>query len=1308
MKRQLLMLILISLAATFTYAQNDTVRHVIFTEWRGDAETHAYAEITNVGDSAVDLSRFTLNGMYPWSNAVNASSQAHMHTRLEGILQPGESFVIVNVSDRLTDFEEWNQRPHTKQGLIEAAEQKGLIINRLENEIFGEQGLVDDVSWDKYWALRLWNGAYASTLWYNFDDGIRDSVIVDNVNLLFSEVGDYPFARLYPENWEGHNVAGVFEATDDHILVRKANITTGTPWDQWDIARGVDMEDSEWILLPENEGDNPGGATFNTVGNHGDFQLDFATSAYSLDEGTKVITVPWGTQRGDSIILDDDAFALGDGMAWEYVLNSVYEDSAMTVCVTGDTLRLFAAGNERYQVDFRIEVADPTGDMVEVFRKIHANADEEDEYFGTYEEGTYIPYYVTEDDPVIDTIGNVPFATRVDSLMAYLSVAPNATTAFVWVDGVDRVDMKDGDKLVVTGGDGSTTREYYISVEEYEKGEEGRLAYITWPDKPAFVEGWFTGDTIPGFSPSRISYQLKLPLGTTNIPSLAFRPMDLNATVSSESAKTLKGNVADRTTTITVTSEDDSIVYVYNIIFDVEKDYSDQQNLITDPIISQLGEQIIFNNGFIEVANPGTVELDLSNYMFISGTGLDPVSAITSTANGADSGSFNYRYKKYVPGYRYTDNVTDWIASPGLLVSDATVDPYVPAGETFLMVGAGPSGAEVRQDWELYDRADMFWGVLEGMENEWDMLFAHWTVVPKIWRNNVVYMYKILNDSILDGTKGTIDPADFILVDAFGSSDGSIWEVAGRTVGNDSWTFERKPHIYQGNKTVSEMIASNGTNADDSEWIATTFGDNPGGWPNNHLMLRDGAGAHAFDLITGYLSTVSSKYYNVSPGFDGDQSITGDISGTLDDFLSVIFKADEGQILSLHSNVDGSEKSGTDDIVANDTLVSVSSDGINTTRYVLVNQPLSDDALLTSETFTVEVTEETGTVSGMEFGATIASVLENVDHHSLATLNVVDAEGVLIPLTVLTFDTTYTDALVGDAVYFQVIAEDHMTIITYHLMPNVSASDAYVISSVYNVEQEFMKIHGIPLGTSVPSFMGNIIPVAGAVVTVVDKVEQPRAEGVMAYDDMLKVVSEDGTVTVMYHLEFQDETTTLANSAPNVSVSNESISLAVSEAGSIGVSASDDGIPGPLSYSWSVTSGDAANVSIANADQATTDVTISVEGEYTLQVDVSDGDLTTSASVIVTVTGVGIEEMGTGSMKLYPNPVTDKITVELPGMAHASAILKIYSITGAAVFNAELVQLRTEIDLGSLDKGLYLITVDTGDEVLFNKIQILK
>ncbi|HEX6812622.1 MAG TPA: hypothetical protein VF384_13430 [Planctomycetota bacterium] len=77
--------------------------------------------------------------------------------------------------------------------------------------------------------------------------------------------------------------------------------------------------------------------------------------------------------------------------------------------------------------------------------------------------------------------------------------------------------------------------------------------------------------------------------------------------------------------------------------------------------------------------------------------------------------------------------------------------------------------------------------------------------------------------------------------------------------------------------------------------------------------------------------------------------------------------------------------------------------------------------------------------------------------------------------------------------------------------------------------------------------------------------------------------------------------------------------------------ASDDGLPGPLTIQWSKLTGPGTATFTAPA-AATTDVSFSALGSYTLRLSVSDGALTTTDSVVVTVEGAGsvVRSIATG------------------------------------------------------------------------------
>ena len=89
------------------------VPKLIITEVRPDSEANAYVEITNMGDTAINLEPFTLHSVFFNTRCTEYSDSIISFNRLNdavdsqigkiqltGILQPGESFVVANVWDQ--------------------------------------------------------------------------------------------------------------------------------------------------------------------------------------------------------------------------------------------------------------------------------------------------------------------------------------------------------------------------------------------------------------------------------------------------------------------------------------------------------------------------------------------------------------------------------------------------------------------------------------------------------------------------------------------------------------------------------------------------------------------------------------------------------------------------------------------------------------------------------------------------------------------------------------------------------------------------------------------------------------------------------------------------------------------------------------------------------------------------------------------------------------------------------------------------------------------------------------------------------
>ena len=66
------------------------------------------------------------------------------------------------------------------------------------------------------------------------------------------------------------------------------------------------------------------------------------------------------------------------------------------------------------------------------------------------------------------------------------------------------------------------------------------------------------------------------------------------------------------------------------------------------------------------------------------------------------------------------------------------------------------------------------------------------------------------------------------------------------------------------------------------------------------------------------------------------------------------------------------------------------------------------------------------------------------------------------------------------------------------------------------------------------------------------------------------------------------------------------------------------------------------------------------------------------------------EKQQTTGLKIYPNPATDKITLELPEAGSAmNGIVSVYGITGQQLIQQQVQGITTIIDINSLPTGIY-------------------
>jgi hypothetical protein len=1275
----------------------DTIRSLVITEARLDRGDHTYCEITNMGADTVNLSDFEFGCIRPWATPYTPEAD-HSFMLPDHELLPGESYVIAVFSD-------WNMEQYyldvakyeySPQGRVvfkpEMWELADLQIHRPESPT-GDP--TDSITMPYHWIMDdVWNGRECWYLRHHISE--TDSAVIDQVGGVFTTAeGRNPVEGAF-------DVAGVTGATANCVLVRKFTVKEGN-LDFYN-ARGQDLDESEWMPIPFLSGQwEPNRAVFWTVGNHGDYNLDVNTltsETIEIDGWNQVITVPWGVRRDDSIMYQFDRVP---GLAWHYDYhhdtNNVaqsHEDSSYVSVRTGDKLTVYACGKDLDVIEFQIIMSEPTADANMVVPKRVLQDD------GSYA-GAGVPYRVSVGVPGMDTISEVPFATRTDTLLKYLEKAPNATWEFVWVDGTERTDLKLGDILRVTAEDGTSVKDYFIKVLRYRKSQNAYLASITWPDIPEDYRdfyGWIQ-DTIPNFVRGSFDYKVQVPIDYDGIPALLAKTEDVNAKLDVQRATHLLGNPADRVVTFTNTAEDDTTVYTYTVELLKEKDPEYIQPWAGEPFFSEVIFWEQWTSGMVEICNPGNVPLDLSDYMFYGGYVNNPANAITS---GAGPDEWMNRFTKYVPGYTWVDSA-NWRSNPALLVFDPIVSPVVQPGDVFVMssiYGTGTAyggGGYGDGNWPAETQADVIFSH-PSKPNTWgEPAGAVGAVGARQWRGADLYLFKIVGDSVKEGKKPANDPNDFELIETFGHNDGTEWSPCGKVIDMIT-TCIRKPEFIL---PKPEFEGSFGNTPDSSEWITMDrpyFDARGVGWPMDILRVVQDLGKHYLVEGTYGISTVFAYVYKVSPGYTLEETIEGVVTGTsVDDFLENIIKINEGQTLMLLSSASLDTLTGDDVLADGDTLAVLSFDKVNITKYVLAvadESTLSDDAVLTSDVYTITVTGETGTVTDIDYGTTLKDVLADITVPAGASLAIVDQNDAYLPTVKLNFDTMYVDVPASDAIFLEVVAENNTNMILYQLQPTALATDAFVTSDIFDVDQEAALIDLIPQGITANVFLANLVPATGASVVLLDKLGHERTFGEIYRDDKLVVTAQDGETTKVYYLEmlpaFEGDLIRHAAYILSDVYTVDQVDLTIGTPLKMAASA----------FLADVEPAAGATLMVVDASGAENTGNLNLMGD---QVMVTAEDGVTVAYYEILVSTISVDDPALSPLQVYPNPSDGKVTIS--GLERGNRI-RIYNATGAGVLDMIATQNREELSLEGHAAGMYFIMVNKADSVVGRYKLILK
>ena len=1124
--------------------------NLLITECRFNPSQRAYVEITNLEDTAVNLSSMRLVNGY-WDSYVNFDPATRYFTKpawrgeifLTGTLEPGESFVCAYIY----------AEPDSMATTITNNNNSAKMISKITWPVFrssdfgnpnvltdlnpGLQEFLDDsvfmaqVGTAHYNYMFRTAGQNQILLLYDYDyyvtdsvtalvDTLSNSIAMDVCNVWLNE------GSLAVPNVSA-SVAGIEGATGSHTMIRK---TTGFQTADWiNESRGISSEDSQWWIVPNA----PGNEVYSTVGNYGDYSISFTAKENTtavVNHNDKTITVPWEALRGEPVT--DNYIDFGDGMAWTFVRDTLEgADSAYTRVRDGDLLQVYAFGDDMETETYSFKVLAPTSDIAIARTKIAKAAN------GGYANNGY--FNITEGIPGMDSILNIRYQLRIDTLYKYIETPPEAKVEIVFVDGDDtRIDLMDGDILRVTSQDGTTVKDYYLQVNEYGASRSTTLSAIRWPDYDRdyyFEWEYLRKDTFPDFSPAKKNYTLLLPDDYRTVPAIVATASDLNSRVVINRATSLTGTIEQRTSTITVYSEaSDTIFDEYFIVFklDIKTQLTD-----AEPFISEILRGRFNADNYIQLYNPnnGVEALDMGHYLLVNAPGSsDEFTAITNFQAPATPTDPDV-HRCYVPGYKYAYNTNgsedpaDWTWKDGV-VGGITPDPDVNAltvpGDVFIMSAHSRTiGRELVLN-QNGDSTDWIVDVNFTDNPNFPNASQGGCVVATDFNKTVrsLFLYKIENDSILSGKKGIWgSPDDYTLVDRVSGMNSGGPNGYGYANG---WLFVREPQIQKG--ALKDTVTFS-ANPDSCDWLS--LGRQRWADPEikrNGPQMGNYIGQHVMDPITYHLSTVTSDVYFVDLGFEGDLNIVGEVSTqTVAEFLANLNKKDSLQSITVMKGVVA--KDSTDMMEDGDVVKVVSADGTNATDYVVADRTLSSNTdLVAVGEMGVVVDNENLTISGFDYTKAVADVLagvEAVDAKSI--INVIDTADNLVSLLTVSKDTSLVEPMVAtkvfNGVFFEVVAEDG-SVAKYTLVPNALSSDAYVTSNVFTVSQEDNSISGVANGYSVSTFLAYLTPSGNATMKLVNKAGAERTEGQLQFDDKVVVTSEDGTKAAKYVINIYSET----------------------------------------------------------------------------------------------------------------------------------------------------------------------------------------
>jgi hypothetical protein len=295
---------------------------------------------------------------------------------------------------------------------------------------------------------------------------------------------------------------------------------------------------------------------------------------------------------------------------------------------------------------------------------------------------------------------------------------------------------------------------------------------------------------------------------------------------------------------------------------------------------------------------------------------------------------------------------------------------------------------------------------------------------------------------------------------------------------------------------------------------------------------------------------------------------------------------------------------------------------------------------------------------------------------------VTDANDAYMSLLKLNYDSAYVNVYATDKVYFEVVAENGTTKVRYQLKPTINASDAFVTSDVYSIDQFASLIQFVPAGTSAMSLLSNVTPATGATVKVFDKAGFERTVADIYKDDKLVVTSADGKNTKAYYF-----------SMLNFNV-NKYLAYVIS----------DDYVIDQIKFVVKVPS---TGIDIATfmaklypsfgakltiLDKAGVPSNLTKLASFDKLLVTAADNSTTATYKIEFATSVSPTE---SAITMYPNPTTDRVVIN--GLSIGNRV-RVFNAVGVTLRDVTVDNATEYVNLSTQPAGIYVFVISDGEK----------